>query len=191
MFLYGKYTRFVKSVDMDSYRAYAFAHPNRFDGRVLSYFNLRQRSIAAYEMAKEESQRHKEHPLNIPHSRWVWVHHNLPPYREHFYNFSYFALTLNEIEPYIEREGICPTDSRFRPDVRHYENGNAAAAEAIKGKLEDAQRARAKERKETWKPRWFYPAISPYTGEETWLSNGEYWNRVYPADATVDDIFKV
>ena len=39
------------------------------------------------------------------------------------YNFSSFALTLNELEPGMKR--VLPaTDCRLRPDIRAMENGN-------------------------------------------------------------------
>ena len=38
---------------------------------------------------------------------------------EHMYGFSEFTCSLNEPEP-----GVCPTDSRLRPDQRVMENGD-------------------------------------------------------------------
>lgn len=195
LFVYGKFSKFIKSVDMETYRAYVFSYPNRFDGRVLSYFNVPQqqqkqqhRTAAVYELAKEV--KHKEHPVNIPNSRWVWVHNKLPPYKDAYFNFSYFAMTLNEMEPYMQIPGVlCPTDSRFRPDVRLYENGHVDAADGIKVKLENAQRQRAKERTEQWRPRWFYKGSSPFTGEESWVLRGDYWNRRYPYDPVLNNLF--
>lgn len=193
MFVYGKYTRFIKCVDMESYRAYVFTNANRFDGRVLSYFNVPQRAIAAFDKAaKDGAGKPKEHPLNMPNSRWVWVHNKLPPYRESYFNFSYFAMTLNEMEPYMKMQGVlCPTDSRFRPDVRQYETGYVDAADSTKVKLENAQRSRAKERRELWRPRWFHQAASPYTGETVWVFNGRYWNREYPYDVVLNNLFVI
>ena len=39
------------------------------------------------------------------------------PGSEHMYGFSEFTCSLNEPEP-----GVCPTDSRLRPDQRIMEN---------------------------------------------------------------------
>lgn len=178
---------------METYRAYVFTYPNRFDGRVMSYFNVPPRSVHMHEKHKD-GHKNKEmaHPLNIPNSRWVWIHSKLPPYRDAYFNFSYFAMTLNEIEPYMKIPGIlCPTDSRFRPDLKLYENGNVDGADILKGKLEAAQRLRAKERVEPWKPRWFYRVVSPLTGEENWLYRGNYWNRAYPYDPELNHLFEV
>ena len=41
------------------------------------------------------------------------------PGSEHMYGFSEFTCSLNEPEP-----GLCPTDSRLRPDQRTMENGD-------------------------------------------------------------------
>ena len=41
------------------------------------------------------------------------------PGSEHMYGFSEFTCSLNEPEP-----GVCPTDSRLRPDQRIMENGD-------------------------------------------------------------------
>lgn len=193
LFVYGKYSRFVKSVDMDTYRAYAFAYPNRFDGRQMSYFNVPQRNVVAIDRASEQAKtKDMQHPLIIPHSRWVWVFNALPPYRDSYFNFTYFAMTLNEVEPYMQIPGVlCPTDSRLRPDVQLYESGNVDGADALKVKLENIQRARAKARGKPWIPRWFHSAPSPYTGEGSWMFRGEYWNRVYPYDDILNNLFIV
>lgn len=39
------------------------------------------------------------------------------------YNFTNFAMSLNELEPGMEAV-LAPTDCRFRPDIRAMENGN-------------------------------------------------------------------
>lgn len=39
------------------------------------------------------------------------------------YNFTNFAMSLNELEPGMEAI-LAPTDCRFRPDIRAMENGN-------------------------------------------------------------------
>ena len=43
--------------------------------------------------------------------------YNYSPGSEHMYGFSEFTCSLNEPEP-----GVCPTDSRLRPDQRIMEN---------------------------------------------------------------------
>lgn len=39
------------------------------------------------------------------------------------YNFTNFAMSLNELEPGMEA-ALAPTDCRFRPDIRAMENGD-------------------------------------------------------------------
>ena len=45
--------------------------------------------------------------------------YNYSPGSEHMYGFSEFTCSLNEPEP-----GVCPTDSRLRPDQRIMENAD-------------------------------------------------------------------
>ena len=56
------------------------------------------------------------------------------------YNFTEFAVTLNEPE-----EDVAPTDSRRRPDQRLMEEGKWEEANKIKAELEMIQRAARKE----------------------------------------------
>lgn len=44
------------------------------------------------------------------------------------YNFTSFAMTLNELEPGMERL-LAPTDCRLRPDIRAMENGDIGTAD--------------------------------------------------------------
>ena len=53
------------------------------------------------------------------------------------YNFTSFAMTLNELEPDMERQ-LPPTDCRLRPDIRAMENGdigNTSLTETFREKL--------------------------------------------------------
>ena len=49
----------------------------------------------------------------------IIIIYNYRPGSEHMYGFSVFTCSLNESEP-----GVCPTDSRLRPDQRIMENGD-------------------------------------------------------------------
>lgn len=75
-----------------------------------------------------------------------------------FYQFTYFAMTLNEIPPDCKPpKTLCPTDSRLRPDIRKLETGDLDAASSEKNRLEEKQRdARKalKARKEEWAPKY-------------------------------------
>ncbi|XP_068332922.1 oxysterol-binding protein-related protein 1D-like [Pyrus communis] len=70
------------------------------------------------------------------------------------YNFSPFAISLNELTPGL-LEKLPPTDSRLRPDQRHLENGEYELANAEKLRLEQLQRQARKLQERGWQPRWF------------------------------------
>ncbi|XP_050375313.1 oxysterol-binding protein-related protein 1D isoform X1 [Argentina anserina] len=70
------------------------------------------------------------------------------------YNFSPFAITLNELTPGL-LEKLPPTDSRLRPDQRHLENGEYELANAEKLRLEQLQRQARRLQERGWQPRWF------------------------------------
>lgn len=78
--------------------------------------------------------------------------------RIQFYQFTYFAMSLNEIPPDIKPpKTLCPTDSRLRPDVRKLESGDIDGAAAEKTRLEEKQRdtrKAMKSRKEEWKAKY-------------------------------------
>ncbi|XP_016121767.1 oxysterol-binding protein-related protein 2-like [Sinocyclocheilus grahami] len=97
------------------------------------------------------------------------------------YNFTNFAMTLNELEPGTEGV-LAPTDCRLRPDIRAMENGNMDEASREKERLEEKQRAARKELAkdgEEWSTRWFQLGTNPYTGAQDWLYTGGYFDRKY------------
>ncbi|MEQ2226619.1 Oxysterol-binding protein- protein 2 [Ilyodon furcidens] len=97
------------------------------------------------------------------------------------YNFTSFAVTLNELEPGMERL-LAPTDCRLRPDIRAMENGDIDLASAEKERLEEKQRAARRDRskdEEEWSTRWFHLGTNPFTGAEDWLYAGGYFDRKY------------
>lgn len=74
-----------------------------------------------------------------------------------YYQFTYFAMTLNEMPDLKPPARLCPTDSRYRPDVRKLESGDIDGAALEKTRLEEKQRdsrKAMKARKEEWKPRF-------------------------------------
>jgi hypothetical protein len=97
------------------------------------------------------------------------------------YGFTKFAAALNEITP-IEQGKIPTTDTRHRPDQRMVEEGRLDEAEAMKMRLEEAQRVRRKEMEdngEAWQPKWFVK-VREYADEEIWkIKTGKegYWER--------------
>ncbi|XP_011497275.1 PREDICTED: oxysterol-binding protein-related protein 2 [Ceratosolen solmsi marchali] len=107
-----------------------------------------------------------------------------------YFQFTAFAMTLNEIEQGM-KENLCPTDSRLRPDIRKLENGDQDGAATRKVRLEEKQRDRCKIRNKKkvsseWIPRWFEKRVNLYTGFNNWTYLGNYWDRNYDG---IEDIF--
>ncbi|KAJ7957107.1 Oxysterol-binding protein [Quillaja saponaria] len=93
-----------------------------------------------------------------------------PPNFQTRYNFSRFAITLNEITPGL-KDKLPPTDSRLRPDQRSLENGEYEMANSEKLRLEQRQRQARKMQEKGWKPRWF----TKDKGSDTYHYVGGYW----------------
>lgn len=73
----------------------------------------------------------------------LWRVSPLPAEAEKMYNFTQFAVQLNDA-PSLE-VNLCPTDCRLRPDQRLMEEGRWDEANAEKARLEDKQRFRRRE----------------------------------------------
>jgi hypothetical protein len=69
------------------------------------------------------------------------------------FNFSQFVVNLNHLPANLSYR-LPPTDARFRPDTRAYENGNLELAAIEKNRLEELQRERRKSHTGQ-KPLWF------------------------------------
>ncbi|XP_014252702.1 oxysterol-binding protein-related protein 1 isoform X2 [Cimex lectularius] len=120
--------------------------------------------------------------IDIPNSSTLWEATPRPANCSEFYQFTLFAMSLNELEPGMEKK-LCPTDCRLRPDIRKLENGDLDGAAAEKTRLEEKQRKARKAKKgNEWKPRWFCQGTNPYTGQEDWLYTGGYWDRNFAPD---------
>ena len=94
------------------------------------------------------------------------------------YNFSTFAIQLNEITDDVDGK-IAPTDSRLRPDQRFLEQGMYDEANAEKQRLEHQQRAarKAAEKGDPIQPRWFKHVPGAKLGEQlTFVYKGGYWD---------------
>ncbi|KAM9284981.1 oxysterol-binding protein-related protein 2 isoform 3-T4 [Morus bassanus] len=115
----------------------------------------------------------------IPGSKLLWRINCRPPNSSQMYNFTSFAVSLNELEKGMEAI-LAPTDCRLRPDIRNMENGNMDVASKEKERLEEKQRAARKERAKDeveWHTRWFHQGTNPYTGTSDWLYSGGYFDR--------------
>ncbi|KAF6176973.1 hypothetical protein GIB67_027773 [Kingdonia uniflora] len=86
------------------------------------------------------------------------------------YNFTPFAISLNEITPGLP-ERLPPTDSRLRPDQRHLENGEYELANQEKLRLEELQRQARRLQERGWQPRWFKKDRE----EDCYRYTGGYW----------------
>ncbi|KAF5282684.1 hypothetical protein FQA39_LY17516 [Lamprigera yunnana] len=124
----------------------------------------------------------------IPNSSTIWSVNPRPPNCGDYYQFTTFAMSLNEIEQGMEKI-LCSTDSRLRPDIRKLEQGDMDGAAVEKTRLEEKQRDASKRRKSKkstdWRPRWFKLGINPHTKQEDWLCDGKYWNRQYIEDPDI------
>lgn len=83
-----------------------------------------------------------------------------------------------ELTPDLELT-LPPTDTRFRPDQRMYENGFFEDAELEKQRVEQNQRARRKEMEAAgvkWKPQWFRSVKDACSSSgQSWQYDGNYW----------------
>ncbi|KAL5192830.1 Oxysterol-binding protein-related protein 1C [Glycine soja] len=102
-------------------------------------------------------------------ARLLWKRSRAPKFPTR-YNFTRFAITLNELTPGL-KEKLPPTDSRLRPDQRYLENGEYDMANVEKSRLEQRQRQARKMQESGWKPRWF--AKDKASG--TYRYVGGYW----------------
>lgn len=103
-----------------------------------------------------------------------------------------YAIQLNELKPEMAEE-LPPTDCRFRPDERLYENGDVKGAGREKHRLEEKQRAAKKTREaagDEWNPLWFELKHNDLTGDEEWTFNDRYWEvRKHRDYAQCPDIY--
>lgn len=93
------------------------------------------------------------------------------------FNLTPFVVTLNAL-PEKLKPMLPPTDTRLRPDQRAMENGEYDLAAIEKNRVEEMQRAKRREREakgDEFVPRWFSKGKCSITGEEYWISDGEYW----------------
>jgi oxysterol-binding protein-related protein 3/6/7 len=122
-------------------------------------------------------------------AKTIWRMSSTPEDASLYYGFTRFAIELNEITDDI-RAQLPPTDSRYRPDQRHLEEGRVELAEQEKQRIEEMQRTRRRlmeSRNEHHKPLWFNKIDDEINEYE---SNGLYWfKREQPGFAQFKDQF--
>jgi hypothetical protein len=130
----------------------------------------------------------------------LWTRTPLPSNSADNFNFTSFAIGLNEISSELKTI-LPPSDCRLRPDQRAMEM--SAWEEATEGK-ENLEKRQREQRKilvqeyekmgmangpqdrlrnsipigeEWWIPRWFVRKVEFDTGEEHWEFTGDYWKQ--------------
>ncbi|XP_070217960.1 oxysterol-binding protein-related protein 1 isoform X2 [Bos mutus] len=173
--LYGKWTECLYSVDPATFDAYKKNDKKNTEEKKNS------KQMSASEESDEMPMPDSESVFVIPGSVLLWRIAPRPPNSAQMYNFTSFAMVLNEVDK--EMESVIPkTDCRLRPDIRAMENGEIDQASEEKKRLEEKQRAARKNRsksEEDWKTRWFHQGPNPYSGAQDWLYSGSYWDRNY------------
>lgn len=173
--IYGKWTECMWSVDPQTYEAHKKLEKKG------------EKTKKNEELQKAENDEADDMPeiqetvSVIPGSTLLWRIESRPAHSAKMYNFTTFAMALNELEPGMEAI-LAPTDCRFRPDIRAMENGDMDTAGKEKERLEEKQRAARKERanhNEEWTTRWFKKDINRITDSEDWIYSGGYFNRNY------------
>ena len=149
----------------------------------------------------------------------LWKRTPLPSIAPQNFNFTEFAMQLNEMTPGL-RQSLPLTDSRLRPDQKMMEEGRWEKANKNKDKLENYQRQSRKKilaefnatgipngpkrpvqgidiGESWWTPRWFIREVEPNTNEPHWKYTNEYWGVKEEAKKTekwppyIEDIFGV
>lgn len=108
------------------------------------------------------------------------------------YGLTRFAINLNHFPPSL-KDKVAPTDSRYRPDLRLFEEGKIDEGGEEKHRLEEKQREVRKIRKEkgeVWTPLYFEEVVDEDTGDRFFKMNDRYWiNRAKGDWAEAPDLF--
>ncbi|CAL8363947.1 unnamed protein product [Lota lota] len=176
--IYGKWTECMWSVDPQTYETH---RKNEKKGESKKH---RQEEVERRDNDDSDDMPEVQDTVSvIPGSTLLWRIAARPTHSTTMYNFTSFAMSLNEMEPGLEAS-LPPTDCRLRPDIRAMENGLMDEASREKERLEQKQREARKERaksQEEWSTRWFQQGTNPFTGSQDWLYTGGYFNRNYTA----------
>uniref|UniRef100_A0AAR2LJY2 Oxysterol-binding protein n=1 Tax=Pygocentrus nattereri TaxID=42514 RepID=A0AAR2LJY2_PYGNA len=156
--LYGKWTECMYTVDPATFEAH-----KKNDKRAAEEKKTSKQGSSAE--AEETPQSGGDTLEVIPGSQLLWKITPRPANSAQMYNFTTFAMQLNELDE--EMEAVIPkTDCRLRPDIRAMENGDIDLASQEKKRLEEKQRAARKNRSksdEDWKTRYYFIASLRHT----------------------------
>uniref|UniRef100_A0AAY4CIS6 Oxysterol-binding protein n=1 Tax=Denticeps clupeoides TaxID=299321 RepID=A0AAY4CIS6_9TELE len=171
--IYGKWTECMYAIDPKVYDS-----SRKAEKKSGSDAKKHKQEQSAVSDDSDEMPEVQETVAMIPGSSLLWRIVPRPPHSEQMYNFTSFAMSLNELEPGMETV-LAPTDCRHRPDIRAMENGDIGMK---KERLEEKQRAARRERardEEDWSNRWFHPGTNPHTGSQDWIYTGGYFDRKF------------
>ncbi|KAK9890339.1 hypothetical protein WA026_010433 [Henosepilachna vigintioctopunctata] len=174
-FIYGKWTEFIKCTEYVNYEEYCKEcsqkskkeeprskspndSPCHASKKVLQKLNSLKvspfKSISVQGSvddvnlpeASDVPRSDSTYSMDIPNSITIWQVKPRPLHSGDYYQFTEFAMSLNEMEQDMEKY-LCPTDSRLRPDIRKLEQGDMDGAASEKTRLEEKQRCANKYRK--------------------------------------------
>ncbi|XP_069778693.1 oxysterol-binding protein-related protein 1-like isoform X2 [Narcine bancroftii] len=174
--IYGKWTECLWAIDPTMFDTYRKNDKKNSEEKKTS-----KSSVASEKSEPDDMPDSSESVQVIPGSQLLWRIAPRPPNSEQMYNFTNFAMSLNELNKEMENV-IAPTDCRLRPDIKAMENGDIDLASEEKKRLEEKQRAARKHRAKMdteWKNKWFHQGPNPYVGASDWLYSGGYWDRNY------------
>ncbi|KAG7323610.1 hypothetical protein KOW79_013312 [Hemibagrus wyckioides] len=175
--IYGKWTECLYAIDPKVYETNKKTEKKSGDSKKHKQeLNTGNAADDADEMPEVQ-----ETVTMIPGSTLLWRITPRPAHSDQMYNFTSFAMMLNELSPGMEGV-LAPTDCRLRPDIRAMENGDIDTASQEKERLEEKQRAARRERakdEEEWSTRWFQQGTNPYTRTSDWIYRGGYFDRKY------------
>ncbi|CAB1445515.1 unnamed protein product [Pleuronectes platessa] len=174
--IYGKWTECMWSVDPQVYESHKKSEKKGDNKKCKNEEQEGAENDDADDMPEVQ-----ETVCVVPGSTLLWRIDSRPAHSASMYNFTNFAMSLNELEPGMEGV-LSTTDCRFRPDIRAMENGNMDEATKEKERLEEKQRTARKERaknEDEWSTQWFASGTNPYTACQDWIYTGGYFNRNY------------
>ncbi|XP_040294635.1 oxysterol-binding protein-related protein 2 [Bufo bufo] len=175
--IYGKWTECLWCVDPATYEAYKKSEKKGEQKK----FRQNEESVNSEADEADDMPEVQETVQVIAGSKLLWRISSRPSNSSQMYNFTNFAVTLNELDQDMA-SSLAPTDCRLRPDIRYMENGDLDQAGKEKERLEEKQRAARRERAKTseeWNTRWFAQATNPHTKTSDWLYTGGYFDRKF------------